>query len=269
MNEFFKELQEENGLIKRDGNGSTDIKRILGKIDYALSKNDYRTAERILEYSLEDAKAENRTAKKLIVLNEMTGLYRKTNQKEKAYQAVKKAFETVKEQALSGTVSDATVSLNAATVFNHFGENEKALELYNRAEVIYRKELSDDDDRLAGLFNNRALAFTALKRYTEAEQDCLNALRIMLQKENGAPEAAITCLNLADLIIFRDGYENGAVTADEYVQKAIGLLESKKDAIDGNYAFVCEKCAPVFEHYGYFEYAKQLSERSEKIYAGS
>ena len=42
-----------------------------------------------------------------------------------------------------------------------------------------------------------------------------------------------------------------------------------KDRTDGNYAFVCEKCAPVLEQYGYEAYAAQLRSRSRRIYEGT
>ena len=34
----------------------------------------------------------------------------------------------------------------------------------------------------------------------------------------------------------------------------------------GYYAFVCEKCAPTFDHYGYFLAAEELKETAERIY---
>ena len=34
----------------------------------------------------------------------------------------------------------------------------------------------------------------------------------------------------------------------------------------GYYAFVCEKCTPTFEYYGYFLTAEALKETAEKIY---
>ena len=34
----------------------------------------------------------------------------------------------------------------------------------------------------------------------------------------------------------------------------------------GYYAFVCEKCAPTFEYYGYFLAAQDLNERAEAGY---
>ena len=63
--------------------------------------------------------------------------------------------------------------------------------------------------------------------------------------------------------------EQAILTADEYVRRAQEFLNRPENKRDGNYAFVCEKCAPVFEHYGYFVFAEELKERADKIYAGN
>ena len=44
------------------------------------------------------------------------------------------------------------------------------------------------------------------------------------------------------------------------------LLLDESNAQDGNYAFVCEKCAPTFEYYGWFMTAEELKRRSDGIY---
>jgi uncharacterized protein with PIN domain len=44
-------------------------------------------------------------------------------------------------------------------------------------------------------------------------------------------------------------------------------LPAEERARIGYYAFVCEKCAPVFEYYGYFLTADRFRETAEKIYA--
>ena len=48
---------------------------------------------------------------------------------------------------------------------------------------------------------------------------------------------------------------------------ALRELPAEERARIGYYAFVCEKCAPVFEYYGYFLTADRFRETAEKIYA--
>ena len=38
---------------------------------------------------------------------------------------------------------------------------------------------------------------------------------------------------------------------------------------NGYYAFVCEKCAPVFGYYGYFLTERELKRRAREIYDGA
>jgi len=56
---------------------------------------------------------------------------------------------------------------------------------------------------------------------------------------------------------------------EDLAQKAMACLDIGKDRTDGNYAFVCEKCASVFGYYGYEDYAAQLQARCRRIYEGT
>ena len=48
--------------------------------------------------------------------------------------------------------------------------------------------------------------------------------------------------------------------------KAEKLLYTESLPRDGYYAFVCEKCAPVFAYYGYFLTEQELHRRAGEIY---
>ena len=268
MNDFFKELQEENGLISRKKNRAGETERMLRSLDGFLARNDYTRAENLLLFYLSEAEADGAFQLRIVVLNELMGLYRKLGRREDAYSAAERSAAAIADENLCGSVTDATVSLNAATVYKCFGENERALESYEHARKIYERELEPTDERLAGLYNNEALALTSLGRFEQSRRLFNVALKIITKKENGTPEAAITYLNLADMTVAEKG-ENGALQADEYVQLAQKLLAPRKNRRDGNYAFVCEKCAPVFEKYGYLAFAEQLQKESERIYARS
>ena len=51
------------------------------------------------------------------------------------------------------------------------------------------------------------------------------------------------------------------------MNRAERLLEEYRTR-DGYYAFVCEKCATVFDYYGRFFYANELKARARRIYEG-
>ena len=46
------------------------------------------------------------------------------------------------------------------------------------------------------------------------------------------------------------------------------LFRSEGIPRDGYYAFVCEKCAPAFEYYGWFLDAERLKQEAKRIYEG-
>ena len=55
-------------------------------------------------------------------------------------------------------------------------------------------------------------------------------------------------------------------TLNRCLEKAQVLLDLPALARDGNYAFVCGKCASVFGYYGWFLYAEELRRRADEIY---
>ena len=130
---------------------------------------------------------------------------------------------------------------------------------------------------LGGLYNNMALTCAALSKYDEALDLYDKAIAVMAKVQDGELEQAITCLNMADTEEARNGMEEGESRINDLVERAEELLEKKgrellehpgaEKARIGYYAFVCEKCAPVFEYYGYFLTANKLRETAEKIYA--
>ena len=87
----------------------------------------------------------------------------------------------------------------------------------------------------------------------------------MSQSQDGAPEVAITYLNMASAAEAQFGLLDADERIQEYLDKAEQLLEAHQNR-DGNYAFVCEKCATVFDYYGRFFFANELKERSRRIY---
>ena len=64
----------------------------------------------------------------------------------------------------------------------------------------------------------------------------------------------------------RDGLEAGEKEINDLADRAWDLLNDPAAPRDGYYAFVCEKCAPVFDYYGYFLAAQDLKERANAIY---
>ena len=239
---------------------------VIEKLDFLLSKNDYLAAKEHLLFWLNEAENGSDGKGELLIANELMGLCRKLSQRDEAIKYSQKALSTVKKLGIEQNVGAATTYLNSATVYKAFGRAEESIDLFQKAKEIYENNLNANDDRLAGLYNNMALALVDLKRFLEARELYEKAINVLKQNKGKEPEQAITYLNLASAA----EAEHGLLDAEELIslniEKAMQLLDSVKEREDGNYAFVCEKCASVFGYYGFFHYEKELTERYRRIY---
>ena len=255
--------------MKRDNVNPIDTRRFIEKLDEYLGKNDLAGALRHLLYWREEAKAGNDLRGEFLVLNEMMGYYRKNNKKAEAYQAIEDTVKVIEKLGLNDEISGGTAYVNIATVYKTFFDSDRALPFFNKAKDIYEKFLENNDSRLGGLYNNLALALVDLKRYDEALSYYEKALSVMEKVTDGEQEEAITYLNMANVKEAMLGIEAAEKDIGKYLEKAKKLLDSKNLKRNGYHAFVCEKCAPTFEYYGYFLYANELKERSKRIYEGN
>ena len=272
MNDFlYKDDYEEPRCLLNMHPEVTPIPvgRVMDKLDSYLDQNDYAAAERHLKYWLNEAEACHDMRGKLTLLNEQIGLYRKTEKEAECLDAVSAALSLADSMDMKQSVTYGTTLINAATGYKAFGKAADALPLYREARTIYESSLDESDGRLGGLYNNMALALADLKQYREAEDLFNKAIEVMKTQENGELEVAITCLNLADLIAAESGLEAGAEKIEKYLSEAEELLNTEGIPQDGYYAFVCEKCAPVFGYYGYFLTEQDLKRRAMELYERS
>lgn len=243
--------------------------RVLSKLDSLLRSNDYAGGKRLLQYWLSEAEYMGDGHGMLLMQNELMGLCRKLGEREQALQYAQNALDQVGKLGIEDNVGAATTYLNSATVCKAFGMPEDAINLFQMAQAIYERDLDPTDDRLGGLYNNMGLALVDLRRFREAETLYQKAIAVMQSVPEKEPEQAITYLNMASAAEAEYGLEDACPAIEMLAESAITCMDIGKDRTDGNYAFVCEKCASVFEYYGYTEYAAQLKERCRRIYEGA
>ena len=184
---------------------------------------------------------------------------------EQAKKHARQAMELVEKLGLEETVSAGTTYINAGTVQEAFGDPESGLRCFDRARENYEKNLPEGDGRLGGLYNNMALSLAVCGRYEEATEMFRMAIEVMKKQENGELEQAITWLNMADAAEAALGAEQAEDAVEEYLENAEALLNTESLPRNGYYAFVCEKCAPVFGHYGWFMAEAELKRRAKEI----
>lgn len=245
---------------------SVPQQRIIQKMDEYMSRRDYRGAERHLLYWLEEAKLGADKGGELMLRNELVGHFRKTGNREGAFESAAEALRLVDELGFEENVSAGTTYINIATAYNAFGENDRAIELFRKAKQVYESSANTAPALLGGLYNNMALTDVALGNFEEAFALYQKALDVMEGVPGGVLEQAITYLNMADALCAREGEEAAEQQVQEWLDTAYELLIKGDAPHDGYYAFVCEKCAPSFSYYGYFLAANELNKIAEAIY---
>ena len=244
------------------------VGRILDKLRQYEDKSDWTAAERHLLYWMTEAEQNRDGRGQLMLNNELMGFYRKQGDREKALHHAGKAMALVESLGMEDTVTAGTTWVNAGTVREAFGDPAAGLRCFEKARANYEKNLDRTDSRLGGLYNNMALALTAIGEYAEAGRMFRLALDVMEHQEHGELEQAITWLNMADALEAERGAEAAEGEVEEYLNRAAELLDTASLPRNGYYAFVCEKCAPVFGHYGYFLKEAELNKRAEEIHEG-
>ena len=240
--------------------------RIIRKMDEYMSRRDYAGAERHLKYWLSEAKVGFDKGGELLIRNELVGHYRKTADREGAFESAAEALRLLEELGFENNISAGTTYINIATAFNAFGENERSMELFEKARAVYESNENTAPQLLGGLYNNMALTLVAMGEYEKAFPLYDKALAVMEKVRGGELEQAITCLNMADAYTAQLGSEQAEKKTQELADRAYGLLKNTEAPRDGYYAFVCEKCAPSFSYYGYFAAAAELKKTAEEIY---
>ena len=260
MTEFYESQERIRPVPQR---------RIIEKMDEYMSRRDYAGAERHLLYWLEEARLGNDLRGALMLTGELVGHYRKTGERDKALKSGEAALDLVKRLGFEGTISAGTTYVNVATMLSAFGENGRALSLFEKARPLYESAAATEPALLGGLYNNMALACAALGRFDDALALYDRATEQMKSAPHGALEIAITCLNRANLLETRDGMEAAEPAIYALCDRAVALLDGPELAHDGYYAFVLEKCAPTLEYYGYFGDAERFREEARRIYEGA
>ena len=245
---------------------SVPQQRIMEKVDEYMSRRDYAGVERHLLYWLEEAKLGHDRKGELMIRNELIGHYRKVQDRDRAFLHAEAALALLDEFGFEGSISAGTTCVNAATAYQAFGENERALAIFERARTNYEAIPALKPELLGGLYNNMALTLVSLGRYDEANALYEKAIETMGKAEHGALEQAITYLNMANAAEDEKGLLDASEAIDAYLGKAQTLLDAPGIPHEGYYAFVCEKCAPTFEYYGWFAAANELNERARAWY---
>ncbi len=243
-----------------------DVPEIIKELDAMYARGNEADAEKFLETMRDSAAEAGDWRSELSMLSELMGQYRRSKNRERGLKSVEDGLSLIREHNMGETLSGATVMLNAATTMKCFGRAEESIPIFSHVCRVYAKQLDPTDYRFAGLYNNMALSCADAGRLEEAERYFVLAMQIMAHCPNGENELAVTLCNMAELYDRQD-HEDPRIAA--CMERAWDYLNTPGLPRDGYHAFNISKCAPSFDYFGYFFWAKELKERAEKIYAGT
>lgn len=239
------------------------VPELVRTLDEILERGDLGAALSHLEHWLGEARRLGDWRGELSLQSELIGLHRRTGDEAAAMRAVREGLSLVDAHGLRGTVSGATVMLNAATTLKACGKAKESLPIFNAVCRVYSENLDPGDYRFAGLYNNMALSYVDTGDFSAAEADFLRAMDVLRICPNPENELAVTCCNLAELY-GRENPEDGRIGT--MLERAWDFLNAPGLPRDGYHAFTISKCAPAFGRFGYFIYESELRKRAEEIY---
>ena len=242
------------------------LARIIDTLDRDYAKNDLISAERHLTYWIREARQLNDKRSELSLCNEMIGLCRRTHDKNAALTIMECAIKLIEDLGVDNTLSAGTILLNGATTYEHFGDYEKALELYSDVERIYDLVLSRNSYEYAALYNNKAGAMELLHRYSDAESLLLLALSVLDACGTHVVDKAISYAGLARLAFL---CHKDRDSIDQFLDMAWSVLTDSNVLHDGLYAYVCSKVSEDFFLLSRQEEAIALAEVAKEIYEGT
>ena len=186
-----------------------EIQKILTRYDSYLNKGKLKDAEALLLLSLQDAEEEGLYGARLTLLNELEGLYRTTGRARQAMEISEKALALISVLGLTGQEPHAVTLLNGATACRAAGENEKALQMYRRAEQILRDLGQEEGYSMTALYNNISQAYLDLQQPQQAlhyQQQALTQIRKF--PDTKAEEATTQISMVQSLLMFGDVIHN-------------------------------------------------------------
>ena len=242
-----------------------NVGRFIARLDECLNREDMEAARDCLTWWEGEARRLGDARGLLSVLNEAVGFYRRMGERGPALRAIDECLPLLESLGLSESPSGATVLVNAATTLSAFGDAAGSLPLYARAARCFEAGGRAEAYEYAALLNNRANALNALGRWDEAEADWRRAIGILRREGKHDGDIALSLVSLAHLAFDRD--ENAFAQVEALLDEAWEAINSPRQARDGNYAFILQKCAPSFDYFQRPVAAQAMRDVAKEIYA--
>ncbi len=194
-----------------------DTERILKTADRLYSENKSREVEELLVSAIDTAAEEMDDGAVLVLLNELIGHYRETSEFDRMFEVAEDILRVAGAVCGTDSVPYATSLLNVATSYRVAGRLKDSLQLYDRVEDIYKRNLAPDSGLFAGFYNNKALLYQEIGDFAGAEKALMKAIEIVTEHKNYYEEA-VSRANLAGTLIQLGRIEDACAEAKESIR---------------------------------------------------
>ena len=198
------------------------------------------------------------------VYNELACHYRGMSRFEEATDSFEAARQMLKTASLEESDLYATVLLNEAGVWRYMGETEQALELFREAgEMLDRPENRDNEEALAGLWNNTGLVHLDRKEPHAAMHYFHKALQLVTQSERFLVQQSVTWNNIANALMMTGDLPR----AEAAVRESIRILQALKSEEDSHYPAAVNTLGVICFRQGRYEEALEQFEKALELTA--
>lgn len=244
--------------------GKISINRFISKLDILLQDKRYDEALDHINYWKNEAIKLNDERSLLSILNEVIGFSRRINNIELGFNAIEEALELIDKLDISTLNSTATILVNIATTKNQFGAYLESIDIYNKAQEIFKNNNFISSYEYAALLNNKSCAYANAYKYKEAKE-CINEAISILENLGGYDgDIALSLLNLAHVTYDED--DNSTLIVETLLDKAWEKINSTTLVRDKEYAFMLSKCIDSFKYFKRDLEAIALEEVIKEIY---
>lgn len=128
------------------------------------------------------------------IYSEQAGVARELGDYDDAFVHASAALEQARAAYGEGSLDEAYELANLATIAGSLGRKQESLDMLARVDEVFAREQGETHPVRAAVMNNRAIIFTELEEWDNAEAAFLGALRIAQANADG-PDAMSVTLN--------------------------------------------------------------------------
>ena len=232
-----------------------DLNKFFYQLDELLTQGKGKEAIMFISEAIKEAENNNDKKALIALYNEAGGLCRDFSRYEDAEEYYNMAFDLIREMDASHSESYGTTLINYGTCLANERKFEEAAAVFSEAASVLADAGSNDDYRMAALYNNMSWVAQEQGKLDDAG-DFLNRALLMLKAvPDSEGEQAASYTNLANLY-----WVQGLLSeAKVMLIKAIDIYKEREDLKnEGRYAAAISSLSNIYFSEGDYEKCASL-----------